>query len=41
MYVARAKITELEGNVYELTRKVEDMHAAKEHVEVELAEVKA
>ncbi|KAJ0682175.1 hypothetical protein HanPI659440_Chr16g0644411 [Helianthus annuus] len=34
MYVARSKITELEGNVAELTGKVEDMQAAKENVEV-------
>ncbi|KAM0000245.1 putative transcription factor bZIP family [Helianthus debilis subsp. tardiflorus] len=41
MYAARAKITELEGNVAELTGKVEDMQAAKEHVEVDLADLKA
>ncbi|MFS8007912.1 hypothetical protein Hanom_Chr14g01266621 [Helianthus anomalus] len=34
MYAVRAKITELEGNVAELTGKVEDMQATKEHVEV-------
>ncbi|KAJ0455182.1 putative intermediate filament, rod domain, coil 1B [Helianthus annuus] len=36
MYAARAKITELEGNVAVLTGKVEDMQAAKEHAEAEL-----
>ncbi|MFS8023082.1 hypothetical protein Hanom_Chr16g01447311 [Helianthus anomalus] len=41
MYATRAKITELEGNVAELTGIVEDMQAAKEHVEIELGEVKA
>ncbi|MFS7988863.1 hypothetical protein Hanom_Chr11g01039881 [Helianthus anomalus] len=41
MYAARSKITELEGNFAELTGKVEDMQAAKEHVEIELAEAKA
>ncbi|KAJ0644879.1 hypothetical protein HanOQP8_Chr16g0617341 [Helianthus annuus] len=34
MYSARAKITELEGQVAELKGKVEDEQAAKEHAEV-------
>ncbi|MFS7924154.1 hypothetical protein Hanom_Chr03g00269321 [Helianthus anomalus] len=33
-YAARNKITELEGKVAELTRKVEDAQAAKENAEV-------
>ncbi|MFS7985034.1 hypothetical protein Hanom_Chr11g00993571 [Helianthus anomalus] len=40
VYVARNKITELEGKVTELTGKVEDAQATKEHDEVELAELK-
>ncbi|KAJ0726329.1 hypothetical protein HanPI659440_Chr12g0469051 [Helianthus annuus] len=40
-YATRKKITELEGNVVELTRKLEDAQAAKENAEVELADVKS
>ncbi|KAJ0483338.1 hypothetical protein HanIR_Chr13g0663731 [Helianthus annuus] len=43
-YAARSKIVELEGKVVDLTAKVEDAQAAqaaKEQIEIELAEVKA
>uniref|UniRef100_A0A251TWN1 Uncharacterized protein n=1 Tax=Helianthus annuus TaxID=4232 RepID=A0A251TWN1_HELAN len=36
MYAARAKITELEGQVVELKGKVEDVQADREHVEAAL-----